>query len=110
VQALPRAVRQRATASVARLTAPGGTLLVIAALDDGTGEQPGARSSTAGRDRRARPGAASVEADRLDQATRAMADLAAQWDRRLDTIKRLAEAAHAKAKKSEGFNTPVQGG
>jgi DNA-binding transcriptional ArsR family regulator len=38
-----------------------------------------------------------VEADRLDQATRAMADLAAQWDRRLAAIKRLAEAAHAKA-------------
>jgi hypothetical protein len=27
-----------------------------------------------------------------------MADLADQWDRRLDTIKRLAEAAHAEAK------------
>jgi hypothetical protein len=27
-----------------------------------------------------------------------MADLAAQWDRRLDAIKRLAEAAHAEAK------------
>jgi DNA-binding transcriptional ArsR family regulator len=40
-----------------------------------------------------------VEADRLDQATRAMAELAAQWDRRLGTIKRLAEAAHAEAKK-----------
>ena len=38
-----------------------------------------------------------MEADRLDQATAAMADLAAQWDRRLDTIKRLAEAAHAEA-------------
>jgi DNA-binding transcriptional ArsR family regulator len=38
-----------------------------------------------------------VEADRLDQATRAMAELAAQWDRRLAAIKRLAEAAHAKA-------------
>jgi DNA-binding transcriptional ArsR family regulator len=36
-----------------------------------------------------------VEADRLDQATLAMADLAAQWDRRLNAIKRLAEAAHA---------------
>jgi DNA-binding transcriptional ArsR family regulator len=35
-----------------------------------------------------------VEAVRLDQATRAMADLARQWDRRLDTIKQLAEAAH----------------
>jgi ArsR family transcriptional regulator, cadmium/lead-responsive transcriptional repressor len=40
-----------------------------------------------------------VEADRIDQATRAMADLAAQWDRRLATIKRLAEASHAENKK-----------
>jgi hypothetical protein len=39
-----------------------------------------------------------VEAARLDQATRAMAELAVQWDRRLDTIKRLAEAAHSAAK------------
>ena len=39
-----------------------------------------------------------VEPDRLHQATRAMAELAAQWDRRLDAIKRLAEAAHAEAK------------
>ena len=39
-----------------------------------------------------------VNADRLDQATRAMVEVARQWDRRLDTIKRLAEAAHAKAK------------
>ncbi len=38
VQALPRAVRQQATASVARLTAPGGTLLVIAAINDRRGE------------------------------------------------------------------------
>src|SRR3984893_16504204 len=38
-----------------------------------------------------------VNADRLDQATRPMADVARQWDRRLDTIKRLAEAAHAQA-------------
>src|SRR5580704_16925525 len=38
-----------------------------------------------------------MEADRLDQAARAMADLAAQWDRRLGAIKRLAEAAHAEA-------------
>jgi ArsR family transcriptional regulator, cadmium/lead-responsive transcriptional repressor len=43
-----------------------------------------------------------VQADRLDQATRAMADLAAQWDRRLASIKRLAEAAHAQARESEG--------
>jgi DNA-binding transcriptional ArsR family regulator len=40
-----------------------------------------------------------IEADRLDQATRAMAEVAAQWDRRLMTIKRLAESAHAQAKK-----------
>jgi len=39
-----------------------------------------------------------VQPERLHQATRAMADLAAQWDRRLDAIKRLAEAAHAEAK------------
>jgi len=43
-----------------------------------------------------------VEAERLDQATRAMTDLAAQWDRRLGTIKRLAEAAHAEAKRKRG--------
>ena len=36
-----------------------------------------------------------INADRLDQATQAMAEVARQWDRRLDTIKRLAEAAHA---------------
>ena len=40
-----------------------------------------------------------VEADRLDQATRAMADLAAQWDRRLAAVKRLAEAAHAETQR-----------
>jgi DNA-binding transcriptional ArsR family regulator len=42
-----------------------------------------------------------VEADRLDQATVAMADVAAQWDRRLATIKRLAEAAHAENKRRQ---------
>jgi ArsR family transcriptional regulator, cadmium/lead-responsive transcriptional repressor len=36
-----------------------------------------------------------VEAGRLDQATRAMAQLAARWDQRLAMIKRLAETAHA---------------
>ena len=44
-----------------------------------------------------------VEADRLDQATRAMADLAAQWDRRLETIKQLAEAANTEAKKKRAL-------
>ena len=42
-----------------------------------------------------------VEADRLDQAIRAMAQLAAQWDRRLAVIKRLAEAAHAGKQEGE---------
>src|ERR1700758_3990172 len=36
-----------------------------------------------------------VDADRLDQAARAMAELAAEWDRRLGAIKRLAEDAHS---------------
>ena len=40
-----------------------------------------------------------VEAGRLDQAARAMAELAAQWDRRLSIIKRLAETAHAENKR-----------
>jgi ArsR family transcriptional regulator, cadmium/lead-responsive transcriptional repressor len=40
-----------------------------------------------------------VEAGRLDQATRTMAEVAAQWDRRLATIKRLAETAHAENKR-----------
>jgi DNA-binding transcriptional ArsR family regulator len=39
-----------------------------------------------------------VDADRLDEATRAMAELAQQWDRRLDVVKRLAEAVHAESK------------
>jgi ArsR family transcriptional regulator, cadmium/lead-responsive transcriptional repressor len=44
-----------------------------------------------------------VEADRLDQATRAMADLAAEWDRRLGAIKRLAETAHAEAQRKRNL-------
>src|SRR5690242_13922198 len=40
-----------------------------------------------------------VDAGRLDEATRAMAELAAQWDRRLAAIKRLAETAHAENKR-----------
>jgi DNA-binding transcriptional ArsR family regulator len=43
-----------------------------------------------------------VQADRLDQAAKAMADVAAQWDRRLAAIKRLAEAAHAGAPSPSG--------
>jgi DNA-binding transcriptional ArsR family regulator len=37
-----------------------------------------------------------VETARLDAATRAMSELASRWDQRLDSIKRLAEAAQAK--------------
>jgi len=39
-----------------------------------------------------------VEIQRLDQASREMADVAALWDHRLNAIKRLAEATHAEAK------------
>jgi DNA-binding transcriptional ArsR family regulator len=39
-----------------------------------------------------------VDAARLDRATRAMAELVRRWDLRLQTIKRLAEAAHAQAR------------
>ena len=39
-----------------------------------------------------------VNADRLDQGTRAVAEVARQLDRRLDTIKHLAEVAHAQAR------------
>jgi ArsR family transcriptional regulator, cadmium/lead-responsive transcriptional repressor len=42
-----------------------------------------------------------VDAARLDQATRAMAEVASQWDRRLDSIKRLAESAHAQTRRQE---------
>jgi ArsR family transcriptional regulator, cadmium/lead-responsive transcriptional repressor len=36
-----------------------------------------------------------IQAARLDEASRAMAGLAAEWDSRLAMIKRLAEQAHA---------------
>jgi DNA-binding transcriptional ArsR family regulator len=39
-----------------------------------------------------------IEAGRFAQATRAMAELAVRWDRRLGAIKQLAEAAHAESK------------
>ena len=49
-----------------------------------------------------------VHAGRLDQAARAMAELAAQWDRRLDAIKRLAETAYAQeaAQAADPHNEP----
>jgi DNA-binding transcriptional ArsR family regulator len=46
-----------------------------------------------------------VDVDRVDQATRAMAGVAEQWDQRLSAIKRLAEAAHADAKQKRKAST-----
>jgi DNA-binding transcriptional ArsR family regulator len=40
-----------------------------------------------------------VDPNRLDDATRAMTQVASNWDRRLQTIKRLAEATHREAKR-----------
>jgi ArsR family transcriptional regulator, cadmium/lead-responsive transcriptional repressor len=42
-----------------------------------------------------------VDATRLDQASRAMADVAGQWDRRLEAIKGLAEAAHRQTRQDK---------
>lgn len=39
-----------------------------------------------------------VDTNRLDDASRAMAELARQWDGRLNAIKRLAEAEHSRPK------------
>jgi DNA-binding transcriptional ArsR family regulator len=41
-----------------------------------------------------------VDPQRLDDASSAMAQVARVWDRRLGAIKRLAEAAHAEAKRA----------
>lgn len=41
-----------------------------------------------------------VDADRLDQATQAMTEVAGRWDQRLAAIKRLAKAAHAEAQRA----------
>ena len=43
-----------------------------------------------------------VDPGRLDQAAQAMVALARQWDRRLDTIKQLAEAMHAQTNQEDG--------
>jgi ArsR family transcriptional regulator, cadmium/lead-responsive transcriptional repressor len=47
--------------------------------------------------RRGREVRYAVRPERLDDATEAMVRVAAQWDRRLARIKRLAESAQAKA-------------
>jgi DNA-binding transcriptional ArsR family regulator len=49
-----------------------------------------------------------VRPDRLDQATRTMTEVAAQWDRRLRAIKRLAESAHAEARNTATRNTATR--
>jgi DNA-binding transcriptional ArsR family regulator len=57
------------------------------------------RAGLVSRRRQGREVLYQVDADRLDHAARAMAELAAEWDRRLAAIKRLAESAHAEDKK-----------
>jgi DNA-binding transcriptional ArsR family regulator len=47
-----------------------------------------------------------VDAERLDEATRTLAQLARDWDRRLDTIKQLAEASHREAR-TRGGDAPA---
>jgi DNA-binding transcriptional ArsR family regulator len=47
-----------------------------------------------------------VDGDRLDDATRALSEVARQWDRRLQSIKRLAEAAH---ERNQHANAPDRG-
>src|ERR1700732_2941486 len=56
------------------------------------------RSGLIRRRKQGREVLSQAQPPRLDQATRAMADQAAQWDQRLALIKRLAEAAHADTK------------
>jgi ArsR family transcriptional regulator, cadmium/lead-responsive transcriptional repressor len=60
------------------------------------------RSGLISRRKRGREVLYRVEADRLDEATNAMAELARQWDRRLDRIKRLSEATHTRNKERNG--------
>ena len=60
-----------------------------------------AEAGLVGRRQQGREVLYQVDAARLDQATRAMAEIASQWDRRLETIKRLAESAHAQTKSQD---------
>jgi DNA-binding transcriptional ArsR family regulator len=59
------------------------------------------RAGLVSRRRQGREVLYQVEAARLDQAVRAMAELAGRWDRRLSAIKGLAETAHAESKRKE---------
>ena len=44
----------------------------------------------------------AVQPERLDEATRILVQLAGEWDRRLQSIKRIAEAAHRNASRASG--------
>ena len=50
-----------------------------------------------------------VDAARLDAATREMARVARDWDRRLDTLKSVAEAAHRAETRGPGPEQPRSG-
>ena len=50
-----------------------------------------------------------VDTARLDVATREMARVARDWDRRLDAIKRVAEAAHRAEARPPGRGSPRSG-
>jgi hypothetical protein len=54
------------------------------------------------RPRRGREVRYAVRPERLDDATRSMARVAAQWDEWLTAIKRLAENAHSKRPSPKG--------
>ena len=60
------------------------------------------RSGLVSRRKRGREVLYRVQTDRLDQATNAMAELARKWDRRLERIKRLSEAAYTRNKERNG--------
>ena len=62
------------------------------------------------RDRVGREVRFRVNPDRLDEAIRAMAQVANDWDRRLAKIKRLAEAAHRAHEEARGFDVTAQRG
>ena len=57
------------------------------------------RAGLVARRKRGREVVYLVQPGRLDQATRAMSEVAAGWDRRLRALKRLAEAAYAEARR-----------
>jgi DNA-binding transcriptional ArsR family regulator len=65
------------------------------------------RAGLVSRHRQGREVLYRVEASRLDQAVRAMAEVAAQWDRRLAALQQLAETAHAADSKGDRHDGPA---